>query len=248
MKAILTYHSIDDSGSVISIDPVTFLSHVEWLATSGVPVVSLADLIRLPDDRDAVAITFDDGFQNFAVHAWPLLRDHGFAATLFVVTNHVGGKNDWGLGPVSSVPQSALLGWPELERLSAQGLTIGSHTCTHPNLRTCSDAQLHDELAGAANTLRERLGIDPTTLAYPYGAFDARTAVAAAHVYSIACTTELRAVRAQDRALELPRLDAFYFRRPGMLDRFGTAAFRRYLWLRARGRGLRQVLHAAAGR
>jgi len=248
MKAILTYHSIDDSGSVVSIDPATFRSHIEWLSKSGVPVVSLQEMLKLSDDSDAVALTFDDGFENFETQAWPLLRGHGLGATVFVVTERVGDVNNWSLGPATSVPQLPLLSWSALERLSAQGVTIGAHTQTHPNLRSCSDAQLQDELLGAANTLHERLGVQADTFAYPYGAFDARVAAAAARTYGVGCTTELRAVRNDDRPLELPRLDTFYFRRPAMLDRFGTAAFRRYIWLRARGRGLRQALHAAAGR
>ena len=32
MRAILTYHSVDETGSVISIDERTFRRHVAWLA------------------------------------------------------------------------------------------------------------------------------------------------------------------------------------------------------------------------
>jgi hypothetical protein len=57
MKAILTYHSIDESGSVISIAPAVFEQQVRWLAASRVKVVSLTDLLDLTDDGDAIAIT-----------------------------------------------------------------------------------------------------------------------------------------------------------------------------------------------
>ncbi|MEY2765521.1 MAG: hypothetical protein RL552_426, partial [Actinomycetota bacterium] len=40
----------------------------------------------MPEQRDAVAITFDDGFTNFESVAWPLLRFQDFPVTLFVAT------------------------------------------------------------------------------------------------------------------------------------------------------------------
>src|SRR5512145_338101 len=97
MRAILTYHSIDDSGSPVSVPPAVFSQHVRWMARSGVRVLPLADMLTL--DRDdpspAVAITFDDGFRNFRDAAAQLNRA-GFPVTLFVVTGHVGATNAWG--------------------------------------------------------------------------------------------------------------------------------------------------------
>jgi len=65
MRAILTYHSIDESGSVISVSESVFRGHVTWLARSAVRVVSIDTLMHLPADANAVALTFDDGFVNF---------------------------------------------------------------------------------------------------------------------------------------------------------------------------------------
>ena len=73
MRAVLTYHSLDDSGSVISISPAQFRRHLEWLARSRVRVCTLEQLVqesssstRSTSDGHAVALTFDDGFANFA--------------------------------------------------------------------------------------------------------------------------------------------------------------------------------------
>ena len=65
MRAILTYHSIDPSGSPISVSPAAFRRHIEWLASGRVRVVRLEELMRLPAGEDAVALTFDDGFAKF---------------------------------------------------------------------------------------------------------------------------------------------------------------------------------------
>ena len=84
MRAILTYHSVDESGSPISIAPAAFRRHVAWLAAHGPRVVSVDELLRLPPTAAAVALTFDDAFVNFADLAWPLLREHRLPATVFV--------------------------------------------------------------------------------------------------------------------------------------------------------------------
>src|SRR5262245_53682892 len=82
MKAILTYHSIDDSGSVISVDAATFRAHIEWLVKQKIAVVPLDRLREMSDDTHAVALTFDDGFENFATGAWPVLRDYALPVTV----------------------------------------------------------------------------------------------------------------------------------------------------------------------
>ncbi|HEY0304812.1 MAG TPA: polysaccharide deacetylase family protein, partial [Longimicrobiales bacterium] len=150
MKAILTYHSIDDSGSVISIDAQTFATHVQWLAQN-VSVVPLEDLQAAPGP--AVALTFDDGFQNFADAALPVLRAHGMPATVFVATDLVGKTNAWSVGAVPDVPHLPLMAWDTLKQISTDGITVGSHTRTHPNLRRTSGTQLRDEIAGAAEII-----------------------------------------------------------------------------------------------
>src|SRR5688572_13299743 len=130
MRAILTYHSIDGSGSPISCDSSTFAHHVAWLATGRVRVTTIEELLRLPDDADAVALTFDDGFVNFKDEAARRLLGHGFPVTLFVVAARVGTGNSWddppspGLRRTSSkrqTPSLPLLDWPALIRLQEQG-------------------------------------------------------------------------------------------------------------------------------
>ena len=48
MKAILTYHSVDDSGSAVSVSPDAFRRHVRWLASERVRVVTVPQLPALP--------------------------------------------------------------------------------------------------------------------------------------------------------------------------------------------------------
>lgn len=242
VRAILTYHSIDGSDSAISVDAGTFRRHVEWIVARGVRVVPPAELARLPAGEDALAITFDDGFRNFATAAWPLLRAHGLSATLYVATGWVGRTNGWGRWAGVDVPELPLLTWDELGRMAEEGLELGAHSRTHPDLRRVDDARLTDEVVGSAEEIRERTGARATTFAYPYGEHDARVLDVVRTAFDAACTTELRTLADGENPHLLPRLDAFYLRRAGRLEAWGTRSFKRYIALRGRMRSARRIL------
>ena len=242
------YHSVDRSRSPISLDTRTFEQHADWFAESGVQVVSLEELITLPNDTDAVALTFDDAFRNFGSTAWPILQERGLPATVFVVSDKVGDTNAWGGVRDPRIPVLPLLDWDELGELAAEGVTIGAHSRTHRHLRGLSTSQLADEMGGSRDHIHERTGVLPQTFAYPFGTWDKTAAKAAADFFHIACTTELRPLSASDSAYLLPRLDAYYFQRPGMLEQWGTPRFRRYVGARSVARGVKTVARAFLSR
>ncbi|MGQ0734404.1 MAG: polysaccharide deacetylase family protein [Acidobacteriota bacterium] len=240
MKAILTYHSIDSSGSVISIPPSTFGQHLRWLASSPVAVLSLPDLLRHPNDSDALAITFDDAFTNFQDEAWPRLRDHGLSVTLFVPTGFVGQTNEWAETPGGRMPRLPILDWASLGRLQEDGVILGAHSRTHADLRTLDGTALEEEIWGSVEDVSRETGRRPDTFAYPYGYWTPAAASTVRAACRCACTTELRPLGPGDDALLLPRLDAFYLKGPARLEQFGRASFREYLRLRSRMRALAQ--------
>ena len=247
MRAILTYHSIDSSGSPISLAEEAFRAHVRFLGSGRVSVVPLGSLPTLPDDTDAVALTFDDGFLNFTSSALPLLSHLGLPATVFVVSDAVGTTNAWGGRPAAGIPTLPLMSWSDLRSARDAGFDMGAHTRTHPHLTTLSPAQIQDEMAGGAARIAAELGQRPNCFAYPYGAVNERVASLARGLFQLSVTTRLRALgRDDDRAL-LPRLDASYFRKPGTLEAWGTDTFRRRLWVRAQGRRVREVLARGRG-
>ncbi len=246
MKAIVTYHSIDDSGSVISLAPPRWWEHAAWYASGAVRVVPLAALPEAAG-RDAVALTFDDGFGNFATHAWPPLRERRVPVTLFVVSEHAGRTNAWGGRDSPGIPTLPLLDWDALGRLAEEGVELGAHSRTHADLTRLPDAALREELEGAAEAIAARTGRRPSAFAYPYGAVNPRVAAAAGAVYAHACTTEFRPLGTAERPHALPRLDAYYLRSGGRLSTWGTAGFRRYLWVRGAARRARRALARVAG-
>ncbi|MGH7659235.1 MAG: polysaccharide deacetylase family protein [Gemmatimonadales bacterium] len=250
MRAILTYHSIDGSGSPISVDGGTFQGHMEWLAEGPVRVMSLGDLMSDPGGEDAVAITFDDGFVNLETEAAPVLADHGFTATVYVVSEHAGGTNAWGGKEQPGIPVLPLLDWEGVGRMMELGLSVGAHTRTHSALTQMGTAQLDDEITGSGDRILERTGTRPSSFAYPYGAWNREAAERVAASYAWGVTTGLRTLRedAADPPSLLPRLDAFYFRRPGQLEAWGSPGFRWRLRARAGARRMREVMKPAGGR
>lgn len=244
MRAILTYHSIDSSGSAVSVPEETFRAHVRFFGSGRVAVVPLADLPSMPDEKDAVAITFDDGFLNFTSSAMPLLSHQGFPATVFVVSDAVGRTNEWGGEPAPGIPTLPLMSWPDLGRARDAGFEIGAHTRNHPDLTSLSPEQVEDEMAGCSERIRSELGERPRRFAYPYGSVNPGVARSARDRFEQSVTTEFRPLSSGDDQALLPRLDAWYFQRPGTLEAWGTAAFRRRLWIRAQGRRVRAMMTA----
>jgi peptidoglycan/xylan/chitin deacetylase (PgdA/CDA1 family) len=244
MRAILTYHSIDSSGSPISVSEESFRAHVQFLGSGRVTVVPLADLPTVPDEKDAVALTFDDGFLNFTSMAMPELSRRGLAATVFVVSDAVGGSNEWGGRPSPGIPKLPLMGWEDLGRARDAGFEIGAHTRTHPWLTSLEQGQLEDEVTGCVDRISTEIGKRPRHFAYPYGDVNERVARVARDTFELSVTTELRPVDSGDDPARLPRLDAWYLQKPGVLESWGSPAFRRRLWIRAQGRRVRAMMSA----
>jgi len=247
VKGILTYHSIDDSGSVVSTSTSQLGRQIEALKSRGVRIVPLTTLHMIPRDVHAVALTFDDGFANFASAAAPVLLAHAAPATVFVIPSCVGGSNDWeDRDSRVAVPQLDLMGWAEIAQVRLQGFHIGGHSNTHRSLRGLDPAALESEVSLAAASIKEHVGADPVAFAFPYGDYEDEAIKAVARVYSFACTTEFGLLSESDSPHLLPRLDAYYFRGGQMLARWGTAEFWTYITGRRLARSFANVVRNAA--
>ncbi|MDZ4675108.1 MAG: polysaccharide deacetylase family protein [Gemmatimonadota bacterium] len=241
MRAILTWHSIDRSGSPISVSPEEWRGQVAWLDSSAVQVVSLEGLAQGEGGASAVALTFDDGFANFASDAAPALLERGWPVTLFVVTDHVGGDNRWGGRAAPGIPTLPLADWETLGHLQERGVTIGAHTRSHPHLPALAPEAQQQEIVGCRAELDRRLGTAPEAFAYPYGATDPAVTARVAALFRWGCTTVLRSCTPDAPAHALPRIDAWYLRQPPRQARWGTGEFQTWLWARRQARRLRQV-------
>ncbi len=233
MDAILTFHSIDDSGSVLSYRPDDFVALVESLLEAAVRVVPLTTLLSdAPSTDDRVAITFDDGIRSVRTAALPVLARHRLPATVYVVSQWTGRTNRWPSQPASAQTFD-LMDWAELAELRDAGIDIASHGVTHAPLDKLGVKELQAELVDSKRVIEDALQVEARHFAYPYGASNPVVAEAARGVYASAVTTHLAFHHAADVPHLLPRLDAYYLQGAWARRRlFGLVSRAR---LRARG-------------
>lgn len=153
-------------------------------------VVSLEAALdeRLPRGKPVVAITFDDGYRSVREHALPVLERHGFPATMFVPTAHIGDENRWDEPcPPCSL---AIMDDAELRDAEARGLSIEPHGHAHVDLTEADEATASADIAESLRRLRALLGREPRFLAFPFshgspGAQRAAAALGLAAAFSI---------------------------------------------------------------
>jgi peptidoglycan/xylan/chitin deacetylase (PgdA/CDA1 family) len=237
MRAILTFHSIDSKGSVISYTPALFGRLLDTLDRKQIPVYGL-DTLMDPQTGKGVALTFDDGMRSVYQAALPVLREYGVPAHVFVTTGVIEQGHPWPRQP-ASIPSFDMLDWQQLEALQAAGVAIESHTHTHPDMRTLSDQQMEEECAAADDIIERRLGRRPQYFAYPFGYHNSLARAVAARRYRGAVTTELRSLGFQEDSAALPRLDSYYFQTEKRIRGLDSTATRVYLGVRSLLRTLR---------
>lgn len=167
---ILCYHRFGGGGSRMVVSPNGFGAQLDWLARNNYTVLRLSQLSdflagKQPLPARSVVITIDDGYESVYRHAFPLLKKHGFPATLFVYTDFVGIGDG--------------LSWAQLQDMAGSGLVdIQAHSKTHRNLteRTPGEtderyrAAIETELRAPREALEKRLaGVQVRQFAYPFG-------------------------------------------------------------------------------
>ncbi len=172
---ILMYHSIsDDSRNPYSVSVHSFREQVSWLSRNGfesVPLEFLVSLIKKNDYKSLnkkVVFTFDDGHQDFLTNALPILLDCGATATVFLVTNMIGGESSWNKDWV----HAPLMSLDEIHFIKRQNISLGSHTATHANLAAIGSNEVYKQLHYSYQKLRD-LGETFSAFSYPWGQFSA---------------------------------------------------------------------------
>ena len=172
---ILLYHGVSHAApqglAPYVLTPERFDEHMALVAQRGHRALTVSGLCDLIDrgetvPSETVLVTFDDGLADFAEHGWPILSAHRLAATLYVVSDRIGGDATW---LERFGPPPPMLSWDQLRRLDAEGCEIGAHSATHPELDTLARGDLTDEVRGSRTTLSVGLGHPVRSFAYPHG-------------------------------------------------------------------------------
>jgi len=145
--------------------PEVFSQQMRWLRNSGYRTLGLREALDAlasgADLSKAVVLTFDDGYRDFYTEAFPVLRQCGFTATLFLATDRIRNIR-------ARIEGADYLTWKEVRELGAEGIFIGSHTVTHPDLRSLDPDELEYELGRSKELIEDRLGFAVEAFSYPH--------------------------------------------------------------------------------
>lgn len=207
---VLMYHNIWIPPKGVSlkslyVTPRMFRFQMWYLKTSGFNVVSLYEILSFINGKNSpkrlVAITFDDGYQDFYDNAFPVLKTYKFPSTVFLVSDLVGKESLW-----DSRGKERLLHWDSILEMKDAGVVFGSHSKTHPFLSKLSWNELKDEIRDSKIMLEERLKNPVDFFCYPNGDYDNRVLeTVAAAGYKGAVTTKRGLIHRNDRPFEMRR-------------------------------------------
>lgn len=230
--ACLMYHSVGEPGPSFGVGRDRFLGHLEWIrknrTVSGLVEMSESfqkSRVESPGGSgsagdEALAVTFDDGYLDNYEFALPACVERGVPATLFVAWDALGSPSFRGGLPMMTRAQVR-------ELAALPGITIGSHTLSHPKLsRLAPEAQLR-EVRDSKATLEDWIGKSVDTFCYPFGDYAPETVeLVRASGYRFAVTTRVGAFRAE-RPFEIPRIPVSRFSET-MLPATLTRGYLRY--------------------
>lgn len=170
---ILMYHSISNrlfgmSHPYYHINtlPEVFSRQMRWLRNAGYRTIDLREawegIERGIDLSKAIVLTFDDGYRDFYTDALPVLKQCGFTATIFLATDRI-------RRTPARIEGADYLTWSDVRELQTQGIHFGSHTVTHPDMRSLAPEELEYELGRSKEVLEDHLGVPVESFSYPHG-------------------------------------------------------------------------------
>jgi len=168
---ILMYHAVEEGASDprpyydTNVSPQVFARQMQQLRDGGYRAVSLEQALALLRAGDAgqkfVVITFDDGYRDFYEMAYPILARCQFTATVFLITERTSDRP-------ACFKEKECLTWNEVRELRSKGISFGSHTVTHPELKFLSLEQVNAELENSKKTIEDHIGAAVQSFSYPY--------------------------------------------------------------------------------
>lgn len=189
-----------------------FEAQINWLAEAGYAAVSLCDVVDIVQSKNSVElpekpiiITFDDGFEGNHKYALPILKQGGFSAVFFIVANKIG--------------TPYMMDWSQLKDLVSAGMSIQSHTMTHPLLGQLDQDGITYELKESKQKLQNRLQISVDFVSLPCGSYNE-------HYKDLAIKAGYRGGCSSEIGLVYPYSDLFLLNRIVVDGKYGLEEFK----------------------
>ncbi|MCK4403735.1 MAG: polysaccharide deacetylase family protein [candidate division Zixibacteria bacterium] len=171
---ILAYHQVSDRFDLsITRQKVSqFEKGIRFLYEQGYKAIRLEEIFNSNEEYNGrkVAITFDDGYEDVYLNAFPLLQKLGFTASIFVITGYVGKYNGWDYNWGRNKKKH--LSWEQIKEMADAGFGFGSHTVNHPDLTKIPQQFVEYELKRSKQVLEDKLGQRVDFLSYPFGRYN----------------------------------------------------------------------------
>jgi peptidoglycan/xylan/chitin deacetylase (PgdA/CDA1 family) len=215
---LITYHYVEyvqDPGDKVrhslAVTPHTFEHELKTLVAEHYETLYVKDIPAiLRGDRQyntkSVALTFDDGYEDFYENVFPLLKKYHAKATYFIINDYIGRRG--------------FITEKQLKEVAASGLVeIGAHTLDHAYLKGALPQYAVRQIVESKVDLEKRLSMKIKTFAYPYGAFTPETARMVKEASFEAAVSTINGVtQSGDNLFYLYRVRAGYFTGPTIAE------------------------------
>jgi peptidoglycan/xylan/chitin deacetylase (PgdA/CDA1 family) len=198
---VLMYHHVNPRGNFINVTPEKFEAHMRYLNRHGFTALHTDELLAILNrqkmpPKKPVMITFDDGWLDNWIFAFPALKKYGMKAVIFVITSLIpekGRRQRSDEGKVAGLPKhkecermieagsasEVMVSWEEIREMTETGLIeIQSHTHTHRRFdklyadRMERNSFLKQDLQISKNIIEENSGRLCNAICWPWGKYN----------------------------------------------------------------------------
>ncbi len=190
---VFMYHHVNDhKGDMVTITRTVFEAQMKHLHDTGCRTLKIPEMLDLIAGRSAlreraVLITFDDGWLDNYLFAYPVMKKYGINSTIFLVTDWIEKASSAKSALPKSVPEHSAskllvgkgmhhevaLNWNMVREMADSGLVdFYSHTKSHARCDQLSDPDLEEELGRSKSLITERLGRGCPYLCWPKGRYN----------------------------------------------------------------------------
>ena len=161
---IFMYHFITDALGDYPypenmVSPSKLEEQLKYLVENNYETIFINNIEDIYKYNKPIALTFDDGYLDFYLYAFPLMIKYNVKSTLFVINKYIG------------TPGYCTI--EQLQQMQESGLVrVEAHTVSHDRLATLSNGKVKEELQGSKTYLSENLDINSTVICYPYGSYN----------------------------------------------------------------------------